>query len=196
MSKGAETRERILDRALRLASREGLEGLTIGNLATELEMSKSGLFAHFGSKEELQLQVLRHATEIYREVVLRPALKAPRGVPRLRALFDRWLVWEEDPRLPGGCIFVQAATELDDRPGLPRDLLAQSQRELFAMLSRAAALAIEAGHFRPDLDAAQFAFELNSIILGFHHSRRLMRDEMAETRARAAFERLLAASAA
>jgi AcrR family transcriptional regulator len=192
MGKGAETRERILDQAVALASRDGLEGLTLGTLSSELGLSKSGLFAHFGSKDELQLQVLQAAVARFHETVIRPALSAPRGEPRIRAFFESWLEWANSPWMPGGCIFVAAATELDDHPGPQRDFLAQTHRERVAFLAKAARLAVEAGHFRPDLDLEQFAFDIDSIVLGYHHAQRLLRDPKAEAHARTAFERLLA----
>src|SRR5262245_29169338 len=117
MKKGTVTRERIVDAAFSLASSVGLEGLSIGNLAAKLGLSKSGRFAHFGSKDELELEVLRSARRRFEDTVIRPALSAPRGEPRLRALLDHWLEWVENPSMPGGCIFVEAAAELDARPG-------------------------------------------------------------------------------
>jgi len=191
MSKGEETRRRILDRAVLLASRDGLSGLTIGELATDLGVSKSGLFAHFGSKEELQVAVLAAASERFGQRVLMPSLKAPAGVRRLKALFDYWLAWAADPASPGGCIFLAAAAELDDREGKPRDYLVGSQRQLIEFLTKAARLGIEQGELRKDLDCEGFAYELHTIILGFNYARRLMRDRKAEARARAAFDRLL-----
>lgn len=191
MGKGAETRERILEQAVRLASRDGLEGLTIGTLSSELGLSKSGLFAHFGSKDELQLQVLQAAVERFEETVIRPALKAPRGEPRLRALLENWLVWENDRSMPGGCPLIAASVEFDDRPGPQRDFLAAAQRRRFEFMAKAARLAVEAGHFRADLDAEQLAFEITGIILAYHHAHRLLHDPKATERARAAFERLL-----
>jgi AcrR family transcriptional regulator len=191
MGKGTATHDRILDTALRLAGRDGLEGLSIGGLASELGLSKSGLFAHFGSKEELQIQVLEEASERFRETVIRPAFKAPRGEPRIWALLDRWLAWGNDPAKPGGCIFVTAAVELDDRPGPARDYLEAAQKQWLADLARSARLAIEMGHFRPDADPEQFAFEFYALALGFHHARRMLRDPAAESRFRAAFERLI-----
>jgi AcrR family transcriptional regulator len=191
VSKGEGTRERILDRALRLASRDGLEGLSIGVLAADLGLSKSGLFAHFGSKEDLQLAVLQEAATRFEETVMRPAFRAPRGEPRLRRLFENWLGWIGDPASPGGCVFLAAAAELDDREGRPRDFLAGSQKQLVSSLGRSARMAVEEGHFRAGLDAEQFAFELYALLLGCSHWRRLLRDPKAETRARAAFERLL-----
>jgi len=191
MGKGAETRERILDQAVAIASRDGLEGLTIGSLSSELGLSKSGLFAHFGSKDELQLQVLQAAVARFNETVVRPALASPRGEPRIRAFFERWLAWSNDPWMPGGCIFVAAATEFDDRPGPQRDFLAQAHRDRVAFLTKAARMAVEAGHCRPDLDAEQFAFDFDAIVLGYHHAHRLLCDPRAEAHARTAFERLL-----
>jgi len=191
MSKGEETRERILDRAYRLATRDGLDGVSIGVLAGELGLSKSGLFAHFGSKEDLQVEVLKVAATQFEETVLRPAFKAPRGLPRVKKIMENWLRWTTDPSLPGGCLFMAAATELDDREGRPRDYLVASQKQLMASLAKAARFAVEAGHFRSDLDCEQFAFEFDAIVFGYNHARRLLRDPNAETRARVAFRRLL-----
>jgi AcrR family transcriptional regulator len=191
MSKGEETRRRILDRAVLLASRDGLAGLTIGELATDLGVSKSGLFAHFGSKEELQVAVLAAASERFSQLVLLPSLKAPAGVRRIKALFDRWLAWASDPASPGGCIFLAAAIELDDREGKPRDYLVGSQRQLIEFLTKAARIGVEQGELRKDLDCEELAYELHTLILGFNYARRLMRDKKAESRARAAFDRLL-----
>ena len=196
MGKGAETRDRILEQAVRLASRDGLDGLTIGSLSSEMGLSKSGLFAHFGSKDELQLQVLQAAVNRYTDTVIRPALSAPRGEPRIRAMFERWLEWSNDPALPGGCPLVVAAVELDDRPGPHRDFLVESHRQRMAFLAKAARMAIETGHFRPDLDCEQFAFDIDCIVLGYHHSHRLLRDPRSEERARTAFERLITDSRA
>ncbi|HSG38679.1 MAG TPA: TetR/AcrR family transcriptional regulator [Thermoanaerobaculia bacterium] len=196
MGKGAETRERILDQAVRIASRDGMEGLTIGTLSSELGLSKSGLFAHFGSKDELQLQVLQAAVELFERNVIRPALSAPRGEPRLRALMEHWLTWQNHPDMPGGCLIVAASVELDDRPGPQRDYLALSHQRRHDFIAKGARLAIEAGHFRPDLDTEQFAFDVNSIVLGHHHAHRMLRDHKARERARNAFERLLADSRA
>jgi AcrR family transcriptional regulator len=194
MTKGAETRDRIVDRAFRIASREGLEGLSIGTLATELAMSKSGLFAHFGSKEDLQLAVLEAASVRFQETVVRPAFKAPRGLPRVRKLFDLWIRWMTDPSLPGGCLFVAAATELDDRQGRPRDFLVATERTLLDAIAKSARLAVEEGHFVKKLDVEQFAYELHAFMLAFNHAHRLMEEPLAEERTRAAFERLVASA--
>jgi AcrR family transcriptional regulator len=196
MSKGDDTRAAILGEAVAAASRYGLEGLTIGQLARRVGLSKSGLFAHFGSKEDLQLQVLESAVERFVENVVAPALKAPRGLPRVRALFEGWLGWENDPELPGGCVFIALANELDDRPGPLRDLLVGYQRDWTGALATAARIAVEEGHFRPDLDCEQFAYDLYATILAYHHFNRLLRDPGSERRARSAFEQLLAVAAA
>ena len=191
MSRGTETRDRILDRAFSLATRDGLEGVSIGALAEATGMSKSGLIAHFDSKEDLQVQVLRAAAARFEDKVLRAAFTGPRGVPRIRRLFEKWLAWITDPSVPGGCLFLAAATELDDREGPPRDTLVESQRALAKTLAKSARLAIEEGHFRKDVVPEQFAFELFSIILAYHHAHRLLRDPRALAKAKSAFESLL-----
>lgn len=191
LTKGEETRAAILDQALASASRLGLEGLTIGNLAEAVGMSKSGLFAHFRSKEDLQLQVLETAVRRFVEMVVAPALKAPRGEPRVRALFDRWMDWEKADFQPGGCIFVATANELDDRPGPLRDRLVGYQRDWLQAIATAARISVEEGHFGADVDVQQFAYDLYAIILAYHHFSRLMGDPAAEARARRSFESLL-----
>ena len=189
MGKGELTRRHILDHAVGLASQIGLEGLTIGRLADDLQLSKSGLFAHFRSKESLEVDVLRHAAERFVEAVVRPALKAPRGEPRLRALFDRWLEWARGRALPGGCLFVAAATELDDKAGPVRDQLVRSQREWLEFIVGAVRLCAEEGHFRRDVDAHQLAHDLYGVMLAWNHAARLLRDPKADRRARAAASR-------
>jgi AcrR family transcriptional regulator len=192
VSKGEQTRERILDCACRLASRDGLDGVSIGGLAAELGLSKSGLFAHFGSKEDLQVAVIDAAALMFEQAVIRPALLAPRGRPRIERWFDNWLRWVGDAKAPGGCLFVAAAVELDDREGKPRDVLVGHQRALMKAIARAVWLAVEEGHFRSGVDGQQFAFEMYAIVLGCSHAKRLLRDPRAESRARAAFRRLVA----
>jgi AcrR family transcriptional regulator len=191
MRKGEATRERILDSALELASTEGLTGLSIGRLAERNGMSKSGLFAHFGSKEGLQLDVLELATARFRETVVTPALRAGRGEPRVRALFNRWLDWVDHQSLPGGCLLTTAAIELDDQPGAARDALVDVQHQWAETLARSARIAIEERHFRSEVDPHLFAFQLHSIVLGYHHARRLLRDPQAARRAHDAFEALI-----
>jgi len=195
-SKGEQTREAILTHALGLATRIGFEGLTIGRLAEDLRMSKSGLFAHFRSKEALQLEILRMAGARMIDTVVKPALAAPRGEPRVRALFERWLAWEQSPSLPGGCPFMAASFELDDRPGPVRDFVVQNLRDWMDTLAGAARIAVNEGHFRADLDCEQFAHDCQGIGLAFVHASRLMRDPKAHVRAASAFENLLQSSRA
>jgi AcrR family transcriptional regulator len=190
-SKGEQTREAILTHALGLATRIGFEGLTIGRLAEDLEMSKSGLFAHFRSKEALQLEILRMAGRRMIETVVKPALTAPRGEPRVRALFQGWLAWEQSPSLPGGCPFMSASFELDDRPGPVRDFVVQNLRDWMDTMAGAARIAVQEGHFRSDLDCEQFAYDCQGIGLAFVHASRLMRDPKARARAQSAFDALL-----
>ena len=193
MGKGEETKRAIVDQALELVSTVGLENLTIGALATATGMSKSGLFAHFRSKEQLQLQVLVGARDRFIEIVIAPALKKPRGEARLRAMFESTMKqWEEE--LPGGCIFHAVSAELDDQPGPARDYLVETQRDYADTLKRSAEIAIEEGEFRKDLDLDQFVFELGSIAAAYHHFGRLLGDPDAEQRARNMFEGLLARS--
>ncbi|MGH7539014.1 MAG: TetR/AcrR family transcriptional regulator [Gemmatimonadales bacterium] len=192
MRKGEGTRQAILERATHLASEVGLDGLTIGVLATDLDLSKSGLFAHFQSKAALQIQVLEHGASVFVESVVRPALRAPRGEPRLRALFERWLDWARSSTLPGGCLFVQAAVELDDRPGPVRDRLVEFQRQWLDVIATTLRKGIESGAFRPDADSDQFAHDLYGVMLAYHHASRLLRDPRAADRARHAFDALLA----
>jgi len=187
--KGDQTREAILDRALALASTGGLEALSIGSLAREVGLSKSGLFAHFGSKEELQRAVLRTAVDRFVADVVTPALRQPRGEPRVRAMFERWLAWESS--LPGGCPFQAVAAELDDRPGPVRDDLVQSQRDWLDALATAARIAVVEKHFHDALDIEQFAYELYSLMLAYHQFQRLLDDPRAEERTRRSFDRLL-----
>jgi AcrR family transcriptional regulator len=193
--KGAETRDRILDTAFRMAAQEGLEGLSLGDIAQQLGMSKSGLFAHFHSKEELQIDMLRTGAGRFVATVLLPSFRKPRGLPRLRALLENWMRWTTAPELPGGCLMMAASTELDDREGPVREVLVGFQKELLATLAKAARIAVAEGHLRRGLDVEQFAFELYGIVLGFNHARRLLRDPKAERRARDAFARLLQSAA-
>ena len=207
MSKGLRTRRDIVDRALAMALDVGLESVTLGTLATELELSKSGLFAHFRSKETLQLAVVAEAVERFTSTVFVPALAEPRGEPRVAALFERFLLWvkgapadeagaDGGPTQFGGnrCIFMALSEEYDDRPGEIRDALVRAQRAWRATIERSARVAMDEGHFRADLDPAQFAFEFMGVAMSFKHARKLLEDEGAESRARAAFAALLARS--
>jgi len=189
VSKGEATRQVVLERAVEVASRLGLAGLTIGSLASEVELSKSGLFGHFRSKEALQLQVLAHARQTFTDQVVHPALAAPRGVPRLRTLFERWLVVCRDSA--PGCLFVSAAAEFDDQPGAVRDQLVRDNRDLMESISQMFRTGISEGQFKPDADPDQFAFELHGAMLGYFHAYRLMGDPLAEKRTHRVFERLI-----
>jgi len=191
-TKGEQTKAAILDEALRVASKLGLEGLTIGGLAEATGMSKSGLFAHFGSREDLQLAVLEHAAQRYGETVLMPVLKIDRGLPRLRAMFAHWLDWTLASGLPGGCIMIAAAAEYDDRPGPIRDAVIANQHRGHAVTQKAVRLAIEEGHLKTDTDPEQIAFELLGIVLASHNHRRLLGDKEARKRAITAFDELVA----
>lgn len=175
-----------------VASAEGFEGLTIGRLSADLKLSKSGLFAHFGSKEALQEALLALTAERFVGAVIRPAIDGhARGLPRLRAAFENWLEWGKAPELPGGCLLIAAGFEFDDRPGLVRDLLVRYQTQLLGTLARSVRLAVEAGHLDAEADPDQVAFEIYGLILSFHHAYRLLEDAEAEQRVRTAFERLL-----
>lgn len=195
MGKGEETRREILRAALALASEVGLTGLSIGLLAERVGMSKSGLFAHFESKERLQSAVLEEASQRFVELVVSPSLRAPRGLPRVRALFESSLAWERQEFMPGGCIFMTAAVELDDRPGPLREQLVASQRDWLDTLAEAIRIAQREKQIRADVDEHQLAFEMQSLAQGAHFFGRLLRDPQAFARAQKGLERLLADAA-
>jgi AcrR family transcriptional regulator len=195
VGKGQLTRDAVLNQAVRTASDVGLQGVTIGSLAESMNMSKSGLFAHFGSKESLQLATVQNARDQFVDVVIRPALAAPRGEPRVRALFENWLKWDTSA-LPGGCLFVAAAAEFDDQPGPVRDELVRNQVDLAEAIARILRSGITEGHFRPDADPEQFTFDLQGILLSFHQHSRLLGDPLAGQRARRALDALIDAARA
>ncbi len=192
MTKGADTRDRIIREAESLAGSLGLDGLTIGVLAGALDLSKSGLFAHFGSREGLQLAVLQRAADRFDTDVLFPGLRAKSGESRLRALCDQWLAWERTRGAHGGDLLAAAAFELDDRPGLVRDYLVHVQQRWLATLVTACTIAIEHGHFRVDVDPDVFVREALGIVLAHRVARRLLGDALADARADAALEALFA----
>lgn len=196
MGKGAQTRQAILDAALAQASESGFESLTIGGLAERAGLSKSGLFAHFGSREDLQLAAIEAAAQRFALAVFAPALKAPRGLPRLRSLFEHWLEWTARSGLEHGCPMHAAAVEFDDHPGPVRDAVIGHYERLERELARAVGMAVEAGHLRPDLDVAQFVFDLLGVVFAYNHFARLMRRTESRALARSAFERLVQAAAA
>ena len=191
VSKGEETRQAILSRAFELATVVGVSGLTIGRLAEATSLSKSGLFAHFGSKEALEVAVVEEAARQFVQEVMVPALREARGEPRVRALFDHWFAWGQRP---GGCFFIGASAELDDRPGPARDALVRACKDWVDEIAKAVRIAISEKHFRADVDADQFAFELYGLMTGGHTFLRFMRDPDAHEKTRIAFERLLAAA--
>ncbi len=187
LQKGQQTKAAIVDAALGLATQIGLEGLSIGALAEVMQMSKSGVFAHFGSREELQISVVREYHHRFEDEVFYPAMSAPRGLPRLRALFDNWMK-RTSVEIDSGCIYISGAVEFDDRPGPVRDALASSVSTWLAAMGRAVDIAIEEGHLRADTDANQMRFEIHSLILALHYEARFLRAPDSLRRALAAFE--------
>ena len=188
--KGQQTRAAILEAALGQASHMGLEGLSIGALAELTQMSKSGVFAHFGSREELQIAVIREYHTRFEEEVFFPAVSEARGLPRLRALVEHWLR-RVSVEVDSGCIYISGAVEFDDRPGPVRDALASMVQAWQAALERAIRLSIEVGHLRTDTDTLQMLFEVHGLILALHHDARFLRLPGAVDRARVGFERIV-----
>lgn len=192
MNKGRQTKATILQAATDLASKDGLGGLSIGVLAKNLGLSKSGLFGHFGSKDALLMAVTEAASQRFVAVVIRPAIMEPAGRPRLEKLFENWLDWSESREFPGGCPIMAATLELDDQPGPLRDYLVAQQNKWLETIAQAAGIAITNGHFAQELDCDQFAFEFNAIGFGYHFSQRFLRDARARHKARTALQSLLA----
>jgi AcrR family transcriptional regulator len=184
------TRELILARAYELARQEGIEGLSIGTVALSAGMSKSGVFAHFGSKEQLQLALLDSVGARFLEFVKTPAVHEPRGLPRLRRMTERWCEWSRIHQ--SGCVLLGAATEYDGRDGPIREYVLRQQTAWRDELRRAIGLAIDAAHFRPDTEATQLAFEIYSLMLGLHHDSGLFGYEEARQRTELALGRLFA----
>ncbi len=189
--KGQQTRAAILDAALGLASHMGLEGLSIGALAEIMQMSKSGVFAHFGSREELQISVIREYHARFEDEVFFPAIAESRGLARLRALFERW-IRRVSVELDSGCIYISGAVEFDDRPGPVRDALASMVRAWHSALERAIRIAVDEGELRADTDATQMLFEIHGLILALHHDARFLRNPGVLDRARIGFDRVVA----
>jgi AcrR family transcriptional regulator len=192
VGKGEQTRLAVLAQAADMAARQGLSTLTIGELAAGARLSKSGLFAHFQSKEALQLAVLAYARDRFTDEVIRPATRVPRGEPRVRALFEHWL--EVSRHTNAECLFVSASAEFDDRPGPVRDQLVRDHRDFADSIIQVFRTGVSEGDFREDADAEQFAYDLQSIMLGFFHAHRLLGDPWAPERARRSFEAVLAAA--
>ena len=194
MSKGNQTKQSILEEALRQAGRTGLGGLSIGGLAKDVGMSKSGLFGHFGSKEGLQIAILQQGSNCFITEIVRPAIRMPRGIPRLRGLFQNWLDWSESKEREGGCVFVSSTSEFDDRPGPVREILASLIADWIETLRKAAAISVDEGHFRQDIDPDQFAYAMHAYMLEYNVRARLFRDTKARAQATLAFENLLQSS--
>lgn len=189
-AKGATTREAILASAYELAREEGLEGLSIGAVAASTGMSKSGVFAHFGSREQLQLALLESVAARFLEFIKAPAILEPRGLPRLRKIAERWSEWGRIHQR--GCVLLSAAVEYDGRNGPLRERVLRQQADWRDQLRRAVKLAIDAGHLRTDTDGTQLAFEIYALMLGLHHDAGLFGYEEARLRADAGLERLFA----
>ena len=182
--RGWRTREAILARAVDIASAEGLEGLTVGSLAEQLRMSKSGLFAHFGSKEELQLATVEKARQMFIAEVTRPAIAARKGMPRLWRIIDLWLALVERNIFKGGCFFSAASFEFDSRHGVVRDRIAEIMHEWIGVITRAVYEAQKAGHVDPKVDPTRLAFEAHAIAMGAHWAYQLLDDRLSYSRAR------------
>lgn len=190
MRKGEQTRAAILDAALELASRDGLEGLTMGRLADRMQMSKSGVFAHFGSREDLQIAVIQEYHRRFEEEVFLPSLQEARGLPRLSAMFSRW-VTRHTREIDSGCMYISGAVEYDDRPGPIRDELLSMVMAWQTALLRAARQAVEEGHLAPDTDCEQLVFEMRAMVLALHHDARFIGDRRAVERIERGYARLV-----
>ncbi len=190
LAKGEQTRADIVDVALAMAARVGLEGLSIGTLAEAVGKSKSGVFAHFGSREELQIAVVREYYRIFEAEVFAPAVRKPRGLPRVRALFENWMR-HTSAELDSGCIFISGAVEFDDRPGAVRDALAEAVNAWIGAMTRAVAQACEEGHLVAGADPSQITFEIHALILALHYEARFMRRPGSLARARQGFVNIL-----
>ena len=191
MQKGQQTKAAIVDAALGLATQIGLEGLSIGALAEVMRMSKSGVFAHFGSREELQISVIREYHVRFEEEVFYPALQQARGLPRLRALFNNWMN-RTSVEIDSGCLYISGAVEFDDRPGPVRDALAGSVKTWLSAMYRAVVQAKEAGHLAQDADEYQMAFEIHGLILALHYEARFLKTPGSIDRANAGFAHIVA----
>jgi AcrR family transcriptional regulator len=191
MKKGPSTRDAIVDEAMRQASRVGLEGISLAPLADSLSLSKSGLFAHFKSKEALQLVVVQGAIERFTQQVVAPAARVSNPAARLTKVFDAYMTWIRGTKDDGGCLFMTMAQEYDDRPGPIRDLLVASQTEWRGFIGTIVKAGVGEGVFRADTDARQVAFELIGAGLSYQHALKLLNDPKAKSLAQAAFQRLL-----
>jgi AcrR family transcriptional regulator len=190
----ARTRADILSVAADVASAEGLQGLSIGRLANELGMSKTGIFAHFGSKQQLQLATVDSARQIFLEEVVQPALRHERGASRLAAMLESWLVYVEQIVFRGGCFFAAASAEFDSRPGPVRDQIAELAKSWLVGLQQETAVAVSNKEFRSSIDPPQFAFELHAFVQEANWAFKLFNDKFAFTRARRAIHNKIASA--
>ena len=188
--KGQQTKAAIVDAALRLATQVGLEGLSIGALAELMHMSKSGVFAHFGSREELQISVVHEYFHQFEQEVFYPALSQPRGLPRLEALFANWMT-RVAVEIQSGCIFISGAVEFDDRPGVVRDALSTSVKTWLSAMHRVVMQAQEEGHLSAQADAQQMSFEIHGLILALHYEARFLNNPGSMARANTGFAYIL-----
>ena len=191
LMKGRQTKATIVNAALGLAAQIGLEGLSIGALAEVTGMSKSGVFAHFGSREELQISVIREYHDQFESEVFYPALSCARGLPRLQSLFDNWMQ-RTTTEIDSGCIYISGAVEFDDRPGSVRDALASSVNTWQNALQRSVAQAQDEKHLNSKADPLQVAFEIHGLILALHYEARFLRNPGAADRARKGFSEIVA----
>ena len=191
LQKGQQTKQAIIDAALGLATQIGVEGLSIGALAEVMQMSKSGVFAHFGSREELQISVIREYHDRFEQEVFYPALHQPRGLPRLRALFANWMT-RTSTEIDSGCIYISGAVEFDDRPGPVRDALAMSVQTWLSAMNRAVVLAKQCSHLHADADEQQVVFEIHGLILALHYEARFLKNPGSIERANRGFDNILA----
>jgi AcrR family transcriptional regulator len=190
LHKGQQTKQAIVDAALGLASQIGLEGLSIGVLAEVTHMSKSGVFAHFGSREELQISVIREYFNRFEQEIFQPAMQEPKGLPRLKTLFDNWMK-RVAVEIQSGCIFISGAVEFDDRSGPVHDALASSVKTWLRAVYRAVVQAKECGHLRADADEAQIAFQIHGLILALHYEARFLKNPGSVQRTNVGFENIL-----
>ncbi len=188
--KGQQTKAAIVEAALGLATQIGLEGLSIGALAEVMQMSKSGVFAHFGSREELQISVVREYHHRFEEEVFFPAMSLPRGLPRLRGLFDNWMK-RTSIEIDSGCLYISGAVEFDDRTGPVRDALASTVQTWHAAMKRAITLAKSEGHLNADVDEEQVLFEVHGLILALHYEARFLKNPSSIDRAKRGFDHIL-----
>jgi AcrR family transcriptional regulator len=190
LQKGQQTKAAIIDCALGMATQLGLEGLSIGAVADAMQMSKSGVFAHFGSREELQISVIREYHQRFEQEIFFPAMDMPRGLPRLQALFVQWMM-RTSAEIDSGCLYISGAVEFDDRPGPVRDALASSVKTWLTALHRAVLQARDEKHLSPDTDATQMSFEIHGLILALHYEARFLKSAKSLQRAKQGFEHIL-----